>query len=47
MTRWPREFQDEDCGCAWRSDAKESLCARCWAMREDHEADKDEQEKDT
>lgn len=44
MTRWPREFQDEDCGCAWRSDPKDRLCSRCRAMREDYEAEKAEQE---
>jgi len=38
MTVYPREHQDEDCGCAWRSDPIDRLCDRCRRMREDEQA---------
>lgn len=33
MTRWPREHQDEDCGCAWKTDPIDTLCSRCKRIR--------------
>ena len=45
MNGYEREHQDEDCGCAWRSDPKDRLCSRCRAMREDEEADQAEKER--
>lgn len=37
--RWPREFQDEECGCAWKSDQVSRLCSRCRIMRIEHDAE--------
>lgn len=37
--RFPREFQDHDCGCAWKSDPVERLCWHCKQMREDRDAE--------
>lgn len=38
MIFYPREHQDEDCGCAWRTEPIDRLCDRCRRMREDEQA---------
>lgn len=47
MTRWPREHQDEDCGCAWKSDPIDRLCDRCRRMREDYIREREAEENYT
>lgn len=37
MTTYPREHQDQDCGCAWRTDPFDQLCHRCRPLRRERD----------